>query len=142
MRQRWGGVKQHASDVAIGASRAARYLQRLERVFAYYPRLERVREFVGSHPSQLVSQRDCAQVAGYEVTYFSSWFHKRVGLQFRCWLRLVKVSKAAELLGSREYAIWEVAQAVGFRSVRTFERAFLKVMNVTPKAFRMAKRPS
>ena len=109
--------------------------------FDYYPRLEKVRTFVASRLSEAISLRGAAEVAAYEPTYFCSLFHMRVGISFTRWLTIIRVSRAAELLRSRDYPIWEVAHMVGFRSVRTFERAFKSVTLSSPMRYKNAARP-
>ncbi len=109
--------------------------------FDYYPRLERVRSFVKSRLSEHISLRGAADVAAYEPTYFCSLFHRRVGIPFTRWLTITRVSRAAELLRSKDYPIWEVAHMVGFRSVRAFERAFKSVALSSPMRYKNAARP-
>src|SRR6266550_4383327 len=85
-----------------------------EAAFDYYPRLQKVKNFAISRLSSRISLRDVAEVASYETTYFCALFHRRVGVSFSEWLTLVRVTKATELLRSRDYPIQEVAHAVGF----------------------------
>ncbi len=58
------------------------------------------------------------------------------------WLTLARVTKAANLFETSDCAVWEVAQAVGFRSLRTFERAFKRITLLSPREFRALSRPS
>src|SRR2546427_12337984 len=121
---------------------AGQRLTMSEPAFSYYPRLQRLRDFVESDVSHHISLRDAARVAAYETTYFCAWFHKRVGIRFMEWLTLVRICKATELMRSRDYAIWEVAKAAGFQSVRAFERAFKRVTGLSPREYKMLARPS
>src|SRR5881296_2589054 len=73
--------------------------------FDYYPRLRRVKTFVTSHLAERISLANAARVAEYERTYFSAVFHKRVGISFTSWLKIVRVTKAAELLRAQDYPI-------------------------------------
>src|SRR5256885_14700358 len=101
--------------------------------FAYYPRLRKVRGFVESHLSEQISLKDAARIAAYETTYFCAWFHRRAGVRFKEWLTRVRLARAAELIRRGDCPIWEVAHTVGFRSVRTFERAFKKAILISPR---------
>jgi transcriptional regulator GlxA family with amidase domain len=107
-----------------------------EAAFGYYPRLSKVREFVESHLSEPISLSDAARIADYERTYFCDWFHRRAGLRFREWLTLERLRRATELIRTEDYPIWEVARTVGFRSLRTFERAFKRGTLISPRAFK------
>lgn len=107
----------------------------LEAVFAYYPRLQRVRDHVLSHLRDGVSLADAAGVAAYDPTYFCKWFHGRVGITFVEWVRLSRVQRACQLMSERDSSVAAVADATGFRSTRTFERAFKNLLGVTPQTF-------
>ncbi|HNV47732.1 MAG TPA: helix-turn-helix transcriptional regulator, partial [Spirochaetota bacterium] len=48
----------------------------------------------------------------------------------------LRVRDAAAMLDGTSENIIDIAFAVGFESLRTFNRAFLKVMNVTPTEYR------
>jgi len=48
---------------------------------------------------------------------------------------------AMELMKSRDFAITEVAEEVGFRDLRTFERAFKKYTLTTPREFKKSVVP-
>ena len=47
-----------------------------------------------------------------------------------------RISKACNLLRSTEYSILEISEMVGFRSVSSFNRHFMDVMQITPRAYR------
>lgn len=76
-----------------------------------------------------------------EPRYFSSFFHREVGLCFRDWLARFRVSKAIELMAAKDDSVLEIALGVGFSSLRTFERAFKKQTGLTPLQFKMSVRP-
>jgi len=74
-------------------------------------------------------------------SYFSSYFHAKVGITFTEWLRQVRVKKAMELMKASDFSISEVAEAVGFKDLRTFERAFKQHARKTPREFKKSVRP-
>lgn len=80
--------------------------------------------------------RDVARVAGLESHYFSTFFRKRVGVAFSQWVAMQRVHRAQLLLQGQDMAITTVAFAVGFGSLRTFERAFQKHSGCSAKVFR------
>jgi len=111
------------------------------RVFSYDLRLRRVKRFVDDHIQEPVSLETAARVAGYEKTYFSAFFHRETGVCFRDWLNWVRVTHAVELMASHNMSITDVAFAVGFRDLRTFERASEKCTGLTPRAMKERLRP-
>ena len=110
-------------------------------VFDYYPRLNRLREYVEQSYSEPISLGKAAGIAALESSYFSSYFRAKVGITFTDWLRHVRVTKAMEPLKAKDFSITEVAYKVGFRELRTFERAFKRYALKTPREFKKSVLP-
>lgn len=123
----------------IGDSALARSFH--PEAFSYYGRLTPVLEFVEAHVAKPISLADAAKLAGLERKYFSVFFHSKVGTTFSEWLRIVRVTRAMELMRAHDASIPRIAFAAGFRDVRTFERAFKRYVGVSPKAYRASVRP-
>lgn len=109
--------------------------------FEYYPPLQRVRQFVEAQLPGQITLLEAARAAGLERTYFSTYFHLKVGISFTAWLTELRVRRAMESFLCRDDSVVDVALAVGFRDVRSFERAFRRCVAMTPGAFRRSVRP-
>jgi len=112
-----------------------------EAAFEYYQRLSRVHAYVTENYWQDLSLESVAEVAAMEKTYFSTFFHEKVGVPFSSWLQYLRISKALGLMGSGDYTVTEVATRVGFDNLTTFRRTFKKWTNLTPAAFRKMAKP-
>ncbi len=112
-----------------------------ERAFGYYGALRRAHEFVLDNYHRKITLGSVADVADMERTYFSSFFHERVGVPFRDWLRFIRIDRALDLLAQSDEPIARVSKLVGFQQVRSFERAFKKVTQLTPLQYRKMTRP-
>lgn len=66
--------------------------------------------------------------------YISHIFQERMHIGFKDFINSLRVDFACNLLG-KSSSITDVAYASGFSSVRTFNRAFLKYMNMTPREY-------
>ncbi len=110
-------------------------------VFDYYPRLNRLREYVKQSYSEPISLKRAASVAALESSYFSTYFRANVGITFTDWLRQVRIEKAMELMKAKDFSISEVAEEVGFADLRTFERAFKQYTLMTPMKFKKSVAP-
>ena len=53
----------------------------------------------------------------------------------RDFIRNLRLRKAAEMLGEKKYAISELADAVGFRSISSFTTAFKTLFGVSPSEY-------
>jgi AraC-like DNA-binding protein len=113
-----------------------------EPAFSYYARLGRVRDYVKQHYHERVALSTAAQVAGLEPSYFSRFFHERSGVKFSDWLMFIRITEAKRRIAAGNTAISHVGSAVGYRDLRTFERAFLRCAGETPTAFKQSVRPS
>lgn len=115
---------------------------REDAAFHYYHRLRRVKEHVERALADDISLKSAARVAGLETKYFSSYFRQKTGRCFKHWLAEMRIEKAMHMMKSGDYTISEVAFAVGFRDLRTFERTFKKCIGTTPRAYRNSVRPT
>lgn len=96
-----------------------------------YPRFERVKRLVEREP-MTVSVADAAAEAAFSEAGFSRAFHELIGVSYRDWRRVVMVSRALVLLEKESRSMPQVARAAGFGSVRSFQRAFARVVGVSP----------
>ena len=112
-----------------------------EAVFIYDPRLQRVKKHVEQHLAGPLPAKTVAAVAGLEPKYFSTFFHRNVGVRYSQWLAWLRVQRATERIREANYPIMRVAFSVGFGSIRAFERAFKRHTSMTPRAYKRMVRP-
>lgn len=98
--------------------------------------LRSVKAHIEDNFERKVPLGEAADVAGFERTYFSHYFHKKTGVTYVKWLNALRVSRAINHLRDRSLSISEVAEKVGYRDLRTFERNFKRFVGTTPTAFR------
>ena len=84
----------------------------------------------------LQSIADALHISRY---YISHLFNRKLHTGFNDYINSLRISRAAELLKSGDTPITEIAYAVGYNSIRTFNRCFLQIMSVTPKEYRQKK---
>jgi len=106
------------------------------RALEYYPRLRRVRERVEREVSRPLSTASAARIAGLNPSYFSTYFHVKVGVRFTDWSRLVRIERAMAILLSEACPIGDLARRVGYTGQRAFQRAFKRHTSMTPSRFR------
>lgn len=99
-------------------------------------RLARLKRFVDGHYADPLPLAKAADVACLEKTYFSRYFRRKAGICFHEWLHWIRVNRAIELMRTSDATVTEIAFAVGYQDLRTFERAFYKCTGRCPKAVR------
>ena len=68
--------------------------------------------------------------------YISHLFSNRLGVKFNEYINSLRIIEACRLLRSTDMNITEVAYTSGFGTLRTFNRAFMRQMDVSPSAYR------
>ncbi len=111
------------------------------RSFDYYPPLGRIKQYTEEHYREGIPLPCAAEVAGMEATYFSAFFRKKVGIRYTDWLCCLRISHAMRMIENRDRPIAEVAMAVGFSDLRTFQRAFKRVTHMTAREYKGKVRP-
>lgn len=68
--------------------------------------------------------------------YISHLFSRKLHTGFNDYINSLRISRACEILKANDSPITEIAYAVGYNSIRTFNRCFLHIMNMSPKDYR------
>lgn len=77
-----------------------------------------------------------AQTAGTSSRTLARRFHEELGTTPLSWLKVERVTRAAELLETDHIPLADVWDICGFGSAETFRRDFRKVMGVPPAKYR------
>ena len=109
--------------------------------FSYYHRLQRLKDYVDRHYADDIGLNDAARIAHLDAKYFSAYFRQKTGLTFRDWLSGERIARAQEMMECQDHSVTDIAYAVGFRDLRTFQRSFKRHTGVTPRAYKRSVRP-
>lgn len=84
-----------------------------------------------------ISLQSIADALHISRCYISRIFSKRLHISFNDYINSLRIRKACEILKAGDMSVTEIAYAVGYNSVRTFDRCFMTVRGMTPKEYRM-----
>jgi AraC-like DNA-binding protein len=73
--------------------------------------------------------------------YISHLFSGRLGLRFNDYINSLRVSEACRYLLNSSLSITEIGSLVGFNTPRTFNRAFIKQLGLSPSEYRKQRMP-
>lgn len=79
---------------------------------------------------------DVAENVHRSKYYVSHVFSREIGASFPAYINALRVHDAKKLLERGDMSITDVAYAVGFSSLRSFNRCFLSLTGQNPSAFR------
>lgn len=84
-----------------------------------------------------ISLQSIADALHISRCYISRIFSKRLHISFNDYINSLRIRKACEILKAGDMSVTEIAYAVGYNSVRTFDRCFMTVRGMTPKEYRI-----
>jgi AraC-like DNA-binding protein len=99
-------------------------------------KLERVLEFLRENYTSDISREGLAAAIGMSGDHMSRMFKAYTGKKINDYINELRVEAAAEKLRTTDEKIIDIAFSVGFESLATFNRAFLKVKGVSPSNYR------
>ncbi len=99
--------------------------------------LRRIFWFVEEHYSEDCSLFALAEHTSYHAVYLSRYFKQCTGISFTDHVNRYRVNEAAYALRNSRKKILEIALESGFESLRSFNRNFKNIMNMTPNEYRM-----
>lgn len=98
--------------------------------------LDRLFLFVDHNFEGDCSLSRAASELSYDYTYLSKMFKQKTGMSYNEYVNRFRIGKAIyELLGS-DRSVSEIAFAVGFDSIRTFNWEFKRILGTTPRQYR------
>ena len=68
--------------------------------------------------------------------YISHLFSGKLGLRFNDYVNSLRISEACRLLTNSDQSITEISEIVGFNTLRTFNRSFVKQIGISPSEYR------
>ncbi len=69
-------------------------------------------------------------------SYVSHIFSDKLGISFRDYINGMRINYACELMQTTDLSVTEICYRCGFKSIRTFNRAFLKECTISPSEFK------
>jgi two-component system response regulator YesN len=92
-------------------------------------------EYIEKHYNEPLCLKNIADYIGMNTYYFSSYFKKNVGINFKDYLRNLRLEHAMNLIVSTDMSMGKIAKAVGFYELRTFSEIFQKTYKEKPSEY-------
>ena len=91
--------------------------------------------YIHGHYKEDISLSSIAAHFGYNASYVSGLFKSSINIGILRYINLLRLKNVLALLKEKEYSTETCALESGFRSVRTFYRAFREVFGCSPKEY-------
>lgn len=99
-------------------------------------RIEMVKLYINDHYNEQITLNDVADYVGLNSSYLSNLFKEEEGENFSDFLLNKRIGIAKSLLKNPKYKVYEIGIMVGYEDAVSFERAFKKKINMSPKEYR------
>ena len=90
--------------------------------------------FIDNNTRSIKKLNELSNYLGYNYSYISALFSRQTGQNIKEYFDEKRISLACELL-SHGYSITDTAYELNFESVQSFNRAFKRIMGVSPGNF-------
>lgn len=93
-------------------------------------------DYIEENYMQQFSVDYLAELCHWSPTHFRRVFHEIMGTSPLDYLNNTRITKSCGLLRSTEHSILDISEMVGFHSVSSFNRYFVKIMQMSPRDYR------
>lgn len=100
-------------------------------------RLDQLLAWLETHLSEPITQQEAAAKLQMSPAAFSRWFKVNMGCVFNRYLNEIRIARVCSDIAQGKLSITEAAFKAGYNNLSNFNRRFLEVTGLTPKAFRV-----
>lgn len=92
--------------------------------------------YINHHYTEPLTRQDIARAIGYHESYISHIFSDVLHTTLTDYITTLRLDDARRLLTDTRLTVSQIALSLGFGSIRTFNRVFLRQTGATPTAYR------
>jgi len=120
-------------EISDSRSMARQYIVNTDRA---EEKIQKVLAYISKNYRDDISREGMAAMVDIHPDNLGRIFKIVTGMKMGDYINKLRIRDSIDLLASTESTIITIAFSVGFDSLRTFNRAFLKVMKTTPEQYR------
>lgn len=98
--------------------------------------IARVKKYIQENYYKKITLKMLADMIGMNATYFSVFFKKNAGENYIAYITKVRMKEAHRLLISTDLLTYEIAEKVGYNTVRRFTDTFRKTYGLNPTEYK------
>ena len=99
-----------------------------------------VMKYIGGNYRKKIGLDDVARFAGYNSSYFSTFFKSVVAIGFQEYLTRYRLQSAIIDLMENDKSVADTAQDNGFSDIKAFNQAFQRVFHKSPSEYRKSEK--
>lgn len=98
--------------------------------------LQNIFEYCANNYTENITLDTVANELHLNKYHISHLVNDQLGMSFSNCINTFRINKSCDLLSETDKKISDISEEVGFGSIRTFNRAFMEIMNLTPLEYR------
>lgn len=98
--------------------------------------IHNVLTYIQNNFTKNISLKQIASNLGYSYNYLSKYLNETLELSYVDFVNENRISYALYLLKNTDSSITDIAYTCGYSNVRSFNRNFIKITNITPSEYR------
>jgi len=98
--------------------------------------LQSILKYCSSNFNNDITLDDVSRNLHLNKYHISHLFNEKLCTSFNAYINLLRISKACDILQETNKKIADISEEVGFGSIRSFNRAFVNIMDTTPIKYR------
>lgn len=98
--------------------------------------VQNILEYCSTHYTENLSLDTLSEQLHLSKYYISHSINRHINMRLSTFINSMRVEAACKMLSTTNKRITEIAQAVGFDTIRSFNRSFINTVGITPKEFR------
>lgn len=92
--------------------------------------------YIKNHYNEALTLNELSQQFAYTPQHIASLFQHYIGMTFLTYLNSIRIDKSLPLLINSDLSIIQISEACGFSSVKSFNKVFKTVYQLSPNQFR------
>ncbi len=102
-------------------------------------KIQKAIKYIEENYGSDISREGLASSLGINPDHLGKAFKTYTGVRISDYINRLRIEEAARMLLESDEKIIEIAYAVGFESLSTFNRAFIKEKSIPPQVYRKEK---
>lgn len=98
--------------------------------------LRRILDFCTQHYAENISLETLEDALHLNKYYISHFLNRKLSIGFNDYVNMLRVREACKMLTESDKKIADISEDVGFGTIRSFNRSFRQIMNITPLEYR------
>ena len=99
-------------------------------------KIDQVKEYIDSKYYEDMDLNGLSFMFHISQNYLSASFKKEIGMPITDYINTVRIKYAKQFLKNTDKSVKDIAEKVGYKNIRTFNRVFQKYEGITPTVYR------